>query len=179
MLRKSVVGPLLASMAGVVAFAAWLGWNLFRPLPSDASFRSRFQAHRSDFDSLATMALADTLLVGAGHDWMLMPLAVFVRGDAHFNNRLTDGEVSASGRTGLRRLIDRAGVPSVARGDDAVRFVVMSHHGSARKGLVYSLRAMTPLRPSLDGLDRANAGYVATGYVPLAPRWFILLEPSD
>ena len=181
MRRKSLVGPLLAlaSVGGVIAFAVWLWWNLFRPLPSDASLSSRFHAHRSDFDSLATMALADTQLVGAGHDWMLMRFTVFVHDNARFNRMLTDGEVRATGRAGLRRLIDRAGVPSISRGADAVWFVVMSNHGRARKGLVYSERAPGPLRPSLDGLERTKAGYVMPGYVPLAPRWFLFLEPAD
>jgi hypothetical protein len=179
MLRKSLVGLLLASVGGVIAFAVWLWWNLFRPLPSDASLSSRFLAHRSDFDSLATMALADTQLVGAGHDWMLMRFTVFVHDNARFDRMLPEGEVRATGRTEYRRLIDRAGVPSVSRGRDAVWFMAMSHHGRAMKGIVYSERALTPLRPSLDGLERENSASAMAGYVPLAPKWFLFLEPTD
>lgn len=140
------------------------------PLPSDAELTTRFREHRSEFDSLAAMALADTQLVGLG---TLGRFEVFVRDTSPYNRRLTDDEVRATGRSEFRRLIDRAGVPSLSRSaeGDRVWFVVVSN-GGTRKGLMYSQRPMEPLLTSLDGRD-------SSGYVPLAPRWFLFVEPSD
>ena len=180
MLRKWIVGVLVAMvLLGVVIPGSWLWWHGFRPLPSDASLKSRFSAHRSDFDSLAAMALADTQLVRAAHDPMLMRFTVFVHDNERFDRMLPETEVQATGRAGLRRLIDRAGVPSLSRTGDEVRFVVRSNWGKGRKGYIYSPRELKPLRQSLDELGRTSAGLGESGYVPLAPRWFLFLEPTD
>ena len=168
----AVSGIALLSLVG------WLWWNLLRPLPSDVELERRFREHRQDLDTLVAMAVADTQLVGMGHDPMLMRFVVFVHDRPQFNRLLTDGEVRATGRSEYRPRMGRAGIPALsrARGGDAVWFVVRSRIG-ARKGYVYSEKPLAPLRHSLDGFERASAG--SSGYVPLAPRWFLFLEPSD
>jgi hypothetical protein len=70
------------------------------------------------FDALATMALADTHFVGAGHDWMLLRFDVFVHHTPQADRMLTDVEVRATGRSNHRRLLDRAGVPAISRARD-------------------------------------------------------------
>lgn len=167
---------------GVLLFAAgaWMGCTPARPLPPDASLGARFREHRKEFDALAAMALADTHLVGAGHDPLLMRFTVFVRDTPHANRMLTDEGVRATGRSEYRGLLDRAGIPSIARSREghSVRFVVMSR-GGARKGIIYSEDTLDPLRTSLDGEEPPGAANQGPGYVPLAPRWFLFLEPSD
>jgi hypothetical protein len=165
----------------LLSIAGWLWWNLFRPLPSDAQLQRLFQEHRAELDRLAAMALADTQLVGAGHDWMLMSFGVYVLDTPRFNRRLSDDEVRSSRRIELRRLLDRAGLPSVSRSGkgDAVWFVVMSHAGGARKGIVYSERPLKPAVSSLDSLERVRSPSGQAGYVTLAPRWSLFLEPTD
>ena len=164
--------------AAAVVVGTWLRWNLARPLPSDASLRARFEAHRSEFEALAATAVADTQLVGASHDWMLMRFTVFVHGSSGFNRMLSDGEVRATGRSDYRRLLDRAETRSLSRSRDGetVWFVDLSTI-SARKGIVYSEEPLAPLRTSLDGLERAS--YLAPTYVALAPRWFLFVHSSD
>lgn len=172
----------LAAMAGMLLLIGGAGplQNLSRPLPSDASLRVRFREHRREFDALARMALADTQLAGAGHDPLLRQFNVFVHDTPQHDRMLTGDEVRATGRSEIRRLLERAGLPALSRSreGDAVWFVVMSR-AEARKGIVYSKKPMTPLRKSLDGLERAGAGYVTAGYVRLAPEWFLFLIPSD
>ena len=134
---------------------------------SDAALRKRFSEHRAAFDSLATMAVADSQLVG------LQPNLVFVRETATQNRRLTDEEVRTSGRSRLGSLLQRAGLPALSRerNGGAIWFVVVSRDGT-RKGYVYSL---TPREPVLGSLDDAPQ----YGYVALAPRWFLFLQPAD
>jgi len=136
-------------------------------MTSDAELRKRFSERREAFDSLATLAVADTQLVGLG------PNTVFVKDSATQNRRLTEPEVRASGRSRLGPLLQRAGLPSLSRERDggAIWFVVESHDGS-RKGYVYSLRPQQPVLSSLDGA-RQN------GFVALAPGWFLFLQPAD
>jgi len=144
-----------------------------RPLPTDASLRSRFERHRSEFDSLATIARADSQLVGAGHE--PTGFDVFVRDTSAYHHRLTDDETRATGRLALSRLLERAGVPSIARAADgaSIRFVV-AVSGGLRKGIVCSDQPLEPVRASLDGPEPGGAGYV-----PLAPRWFLFVELAD
>lgn len=154
--------------------AAWWTWNLTRPLPTDVSLRARFQDHRPDLDSLATAALADTLLVGAAHDWTNLAFEVFVRDTPQNDRLLTAREVSATGRAIYRRLLDRAGLPAVSRREGEVWFIVGSS-GGVRKGLLYSEARRDPVRVSLDGLERAR--YVNPAFVRLAPHWYLFIEP--
>ncbi len=183
-LRGTIRRPIraLVAIGGIMLLVVvgWLWWNRFRPLPSDALLRRRFHDHRGELDRLAAMARADSQLVGAGHDWMLMRFSVFVRDTPRFNRMLTDEEARATGRLELRRLLDRVGMPSISRSAEgnAIWFVVMSH-GGARKGIVFSEKPLAPTRSSLDGLEQVRSAYVTPGYVPLAPRWFLFLEPSD
>ena len=141
-----------------------VGW---RPVNTDAALRKRFSEHRDALDSLATMAMADTQLVGFG------PSVMFVKDTPTYNRRLTDPEIRASGRSRFQPLLRRAGLPALSRqrDGDAIWFVVESHDGS-RKGYMYS---RTPKEPVLGSLDAAG-GY---GYVALAPRWFLFLQPAD
>ena len=171
----AVAGVMLLSIVG------WLWWSLFRPLPSDAQLHRLFRDHRAELDPLAAMALADTQLVGAGHDWRLRGFGVYVRDTPRFNRRLTDREVRATGRIELCRLLNRAGLPAISRSGtgDALRFVVMSHPGGARKGIAYSERPLAPAVASLDSLERRSSALGESGYVILAPRWFLFLEPND
>lgn len=157
-------------LIGALVVAAIVGGFLSgRPhaMTSDAALRTRFSEHQASFDSLATMAVADTLLVGLG------PNIVFVKGTPTQNRRLTDQEVRASGRSKLCSLLQRTGLPALSRERDgeAIWFVVESHDGS-RKGYVYS---HTPRKPLLDSLDDARQ----YGYVALAPGWFVFLQSSD
>src|SRR5262245_55154637 len=149
---------LLAVIAAVLAFAAavaWWTWNLTRPLPTDAALTARFREHRADFDSLAMVALADTNLVGAAHDWMSMKLEVYVRDTPRNDRLLTPQDVLATGRSAYRRLLDRAEIPSAARREGAVWLVVGSNR-SARKGFLYSEEGPTPLRSTLNGLEKGR-----------------------
>jgi hypothetical protein len=175
------IGALVA-VGGILLLvgAGRLWWHYFRPLPSDALLRERFHDHRAQLDQLAAMARADTQLVGASHDPMLMRFTVFVRDTPSSRRLLTDGEARATGRTELGRFLDRAGLPAISRSADGntVWFVAASST-EARKGFVFSLNPLAPVRSSLDGLDRGGPGYALSGYVPLAPRWFMFLEPSD
>lgn len=173
------IGAFVAfSGVALLGLVGGLWWNLLRPLPPDAELERRFREHREELDTLVAMAVADTQLVGVGHDPLLMRFVVFVHDSPRFNRMLSDGEVRATGRSEYRRRMGRAGVPALsrARGGDAVWFVVRSRIG-VRKGYVYSEKPLAPLRSSLDGLERASAG--SSGYVALAPRWFLFLEPSD
>ena len=156
------------------AVVGLLWWILFRPLPSDAQLQGLFRDHRAELDQLAAVALADTQLVGA---WRF---GVYVRDTPRFNRLLMEWEVRSSGRLELRRLLDRAGLPSISRSErgDALRFVVVSRAGGARKGIIYSERPLRPAVSSLDGLERRSANG-ESAYVPLAPHWFLFLEPTD
>src|SRR5215471_18155803 len=155
---------------GVLVVGAIIGGFLSVRSPamtSDADLRKRFNERRAAFDSLATLAVADTQLVGLG------PSVIYVNGSATQNRRLTEQEERASGRSMLRPLLRRAGVPALSREHDgeAIWFVVESHEGS-RKGYVYSLK---PQQPVLSSLDDARQN----GYVVLAPGWFLFLQPAD
>jgi hypothetical protein len=134
---------------------------------SDATLRKRFSEHREAFDSLATMAIADTQLVGLG------PTAVFVRDTPTRSRALTEPEVSASGRARFRALLQLAGLPALSRerNGEAIWFVVRTHDGT-RKGYVHSRAPREPVLGSLD--DSPQYGYVA-----LAPGWFLFLQPES
>jgi hypothetical protein len=134
---------------------------------SDAALRRRFSDHRAEFDSLAMMAVADTQLVG------IEPNMVFVRDTATQSRRLTDEEVRTSGRSRLGSLLQRTGLPALARerNGGAIWFVVVSHDGT-RKGYVYSRAPREPVLGSLDGAPQY-------GYMALAPGWFLFLQPAD
>src|SRR5215467_2419465 len=87
---------------GVLVVGAIIGGFLsVRPpaLTSDADLRKRFNERREAFDSLATLAIADTQLVGLGAG------AIYVRDSTAQNRRLSEQEVLASGRSGFRRLL--------------------------------------------------------------------------
>ena len=155
---------------GVLVVGAIIGGFLsVRPpaLTSDADLRKRFNERREAFDSLATLAIADTQLVGLGAG------AIYVRDSTAQNRRLSEQEVLASGRSGFRRLLQRAGLPALSRERDggAIWFVVESHDGS-RKGYVHSRK---PLQPVLSTLDAANQN----GYVEIGPGWFLFLQAAD
>jgi len=155
---------------GVLVVGAIIGGFLsVRPpaMTSDAELRRRFIEHRAAFDSLATLAVADTQLVGLG------PNAVFVKDAATQNRRLTESDEHASGRSIYRPLLRRAGLPALSRERDggAIWFVGESHDGS-RKGYVYSRK---PLQPIIDSLDAANQN----GYVALARGWFLFLQSAE
>jgi len=155
---------------GVLVVGTIIGGLLSTRSPamtSDAELRKRFSERRGAFDSLATLAVADTQLVGLG------PSMVFVKDSATQNRRLTEQELRASGRSMFRALLQRAGLPSLSRegNGEAIWFVVESHDGS-RKGYVYSLKPQQPVLNSLDGA-RQN------GFVLLAPGWFLFLQPAD
>ena len=111
---------------------------------------------------------------------MLMRFTVFVHDTPRFDRLLTDAEARASGRLEFRRLLDRVGLPSLSRSVEgkAIWFVAGSS-GGARKGLVYSETPLGPTRSSLDRIERVSRTYIRSGYVPLAPRWFMFLEPRD
>jgi hypothetical protein len=187
----------LAGALFAVAITGMLWWGSARPLPSDADLRKGFQVHRAEFDSLAAMALADTLLVGAG----IWPGAsIYVRDTPLHDRRLTEDEVMRSGRSAYRRLLKRAGIPSVSRTRKRreLYFVVRSAYarlparsrvpvvsssgqpqrtatsvsGRYRKGFVYAEEPVQPLVSSLDSLE-------SYGFVVLAPRWFMFLYPVD
>src|SRR5262245_27117597 len=179
-MRRTIV--ILAALGGVgiLLTCTWAWGMFFRPLPSDDTLHRQFQAHREDLEALAAIALADTLLVGAGHDPMLMRFTVFVRDSPRFNRMLTDGEVRGTGRFELRERLDRVGLPAISRaGDGSFVWFVVRSNVHARKGIVYSEKPLKPVRASLDGLDRASFGDARHGYVALAPRWFLFLEPRD
>lgn len=161
----------MTAVLSTLAVGAFLWSGLSGSLPSDAELRKRFQDHRAEFDSLATMALADTLLVGAGA-WPLT--SVFIRGTGAYNRRLTDEEVVSTGRSAYRRLLARAGVPAISRSrkGDAVTFVVQTSQRQ-RKGICYSKDP--PPYSQVASLDRV-ADY---GYVVLAPRWYLFVELRD
>jgi hypothetical protein len=146
--------------------------------PSDASLRARFRAHRAAFDSLATKALADSQLVGAGQDPMFRRFSVYVKDSPRFDRLLSDDEVRATDRGDYRRLLGSTGLPSISRREGSVIFMATARH-VARKGILYSIEPRQPVRKSLDGLERAGAGRFEAGYVPLAPRWYLFLEPGD
>jgi hypothetical protein len=172
----------LAAVGAAVLLAGgvWLRQNLVGPLPSDASLRAMFEEHRGEFDALAARALADAELVGAGHDWMLMRFDVFVRDTPRQDRMLMDREVRSTGRLEYLRLLDRAGLTSVsrARTGSLLWFTVKSNF-RARKGIVYSVGPLAPVRLSLDDLERTARGTVPTGYLPLAPSWYLYLTPRD
>lgn len=155
---------------GVFVVAAIVGgmWYTRSPsMTSDADLRKRFVERRALFDSLAMMAVADTQLVGLG------PSMVFVKSTATQNHRLTEQEERATGRSGLRPLLQRTGLPALSRGRDggAIWFVVESNN-DIRKGYVYSRKPVVPILGSLDGARQY-------GYVALAPGWFIFLQSAD
>lgn len=170
----------LAAIGGAVllVLGVWVGRHFFGPLPADSILRAQFEAHRGEFDALAAMALADSQLVGAGHDPMLSRFTVFIKDTPRFNRVLTEEEVRATGRSEYRRLLDRAGLGSISRSPSAIWFVVRTN-SKAKKGFLFSERPMAPVEPALDGLDVEVNGYVRSGYVALAPRWYLFLESSD
>jgi len=168
------MGALLNARRYLVAIGACIVGTIIAGLlssgshaTSDAALRKRFSGHRAAFDSLATMALADTQLVG------LQPDMVFVRDTATQNRRLTDEEVRTSGRSTLGSLLQRTGLPALSRerNGGAIWFVVISHDGT-RKVYVYSRERREPVLDSLDGSPQY-------GYVALAPGWFLFLQPAD
>ena len=164
--------------AALVALGGWWWWSFSRPLPSDAALIARFHEHQPELDRLAAMAIADTGLVGIGYDPSTNRRSVYVIDTPLFNRRLTLGEERASGRSELRRLLERAGLPALSRARDGktVRFVVASRW-RVRKGFVYSEKPPAPQRSSLDGIDKVSADSMPTAYVALAPKWFLFLEP--
>jgi hypothetical protein len=136
-------------------------------MPADADLRNRFNEHRASFDSLATMALADSQLVGLG------PTTIFVRDTPTQSRALTEPEVLASGRARFLPLLRDAGLPALSRerSGDAIWFVVETRDGT-RKGYVYSPKSREPILGSLD--DSPQYGYAA-----LAPGWFLFLQPGN
>src|SRR5262249_14984002 len=168
----------LVNAAIGIAAGAWLWWRYFGPLPPDAALRTRFSEHRAEFDSLATIACADSELVAV----VRTPngFSVFVRHTPTSNRRLREMEVAASGRIAYRRLLGRAGVPRISRAAEArvIRFRLKKNE-AGEKGIVYSEKPLAPLVPTLDGLEHTVAGHGASAYVSLAPRWFLFLEPGE
>ena len=142
----------------------------------DATLVSQFRSHRGDFETLASKAVADSQLVGAGHDPLLMRFDVFVRDTPQKSRMLPDEDVLRTGRSEYRKLLDRVGAPAISRLQDgsAVRFVVMTR-GRVRKGFLYTTKAPTRLYKRLDGLEMGR--YFYPGYRSLAPRWYIFVEP--
>lgn len=175
-------GVVRATVFGLALIGAAVAGCDLRPLPSDTALRSRFVEHRADLEALAAKALADSQLVGAGHDPVQMRFVVYVRDSPRSDRRLGQGEVNATGRFTYRTLLDRAGLGSISRQSDggAVWFPVGGGAGSgAMKGIVYSVQEPTPLRGSLDGLERAGRGYIQAAYVSLGPHWYLYLHPKD
>src|SRR5215467_4730706 len=97
-----IVGTIIAGFMSVGSHA----------MPTDAALRQRFSEHRDAFDSLATMAMADTQLVGLG------PAVMFVKDTPTYNRRLTDPEIMASGRSRFQPLLRRTGLPALSRQRD-------------------------------------------------------------
>lgn len=170
----------LAAIGGAVllVFGVWVGRHFLGPLPPDSTLRTQFEAHQGEFDALAAMALADSQLVGAGHDPMLLRFTLFLKDSPKSNRMLTEEQVRATGRSEYRRLLDRAGLGSISRSSRAVYFVVRTNL-KARKGFLFSEQPLGPMQRSLDGLDVEVDGYVHSGYVALAPHWYLFLESSD
>lgn len=149
------------------------GTSCGQHLVSDSNLRARFQSHQAEFDSLAQLAVADTQLVGMCGDGAT--LSVYVRGTSPDRRLLSPEEVQASGRSDYGRLLERAGVPCLSRGS-RITFTVQTSV-RARKGIMYTRKAVEPLRESLDGMEQLR--YVPVAFVQVAPGWFLFIEPKD
>lgn len=167
------IGALASLLAGERLWGDRMG-----PIPPDAVLTERFREHASDLDTLAAAALADTALVGAAYDPILLRFSVYVRHTPRADRLLSDAEVRSTGRSAYRRLLDRAGLRGLQRGHDgaSVRFQVRSA-GGVRKGIVYSTKPLAPVRPSLDGLEREVRRTWTPAFAALTPGWYLFLEP--
>jgi hypothetical protein len=162
-------------LAIVVAFFAAL--NPYKSLPSDVSLLTKWEQHRADFEIMAAMALPDSALVGAGVGIPAFGFSVYVRDKPKSNRMIFYPEMVRTGR--IRYLLRRAGVPAIARSSNGVWFTVRSNM-DASKGLIYSKKALAPLVPTLDGLEKAAGnGYVTAAYREVAPGWYLFLRASD
>jgi hypothetical protein len=180
-MRSSVRRRLRPSWIPAATLALWslaIGCGTEAKLPTDARLESLFRGHEDDFRELAALAVADTLLVGAGYDPMLRRFSIYVHDTPQADRLLNDRDVSVSGRGAYKRLLDRAGLRHLARSADgtAVRFQVASN-ANARKGIVYSVAPLAPLRASLDGQDVEARRSWRPAYILLAPRWYLYVEP--
>jgi hypothetical protein len=169
-----------ASIAGLIAAASafGLGCAMGDRLPTDARLESLYRGHERDLHELAALAIADTLLVGAGYDPILRRFSIYVRDTPQADRLLNARDVHASGRGVYQKLLDRSGLRCISRSSDgtAVRFVVASN-ADARKGLIYSTKLLTPVRPSVDGMSREARRFWRSFYVSLEPGWYVFLEP--
>lgn len=179
MKRAVALVLLFSALGGILTFIRvgrlWGGPS--GPLPTDASLTAGFHAHENQLDTLAAKALADSQLIGAGHDPMLGRFSIYVRHTPRAARLLTDDEVRSTGRSDYRKLLDQTGFRNLSRAEDGKRiwFVVRVAHG-VRKGVLYSKEPLKPERASLDSLEAAVRESFGAAYVPLAPGWYLFLE---
>lgn len=157
-------------------FALALGVSCARAPGYGEQMQARWLAHRAALDSLAAMATADTMLVGAGLQGTT--LDVYVRDTPTNDRRLSADEVGSSGRSAYARLLGQAGVSGLSRmsGGARIEFTLRSDQ-QWREGLLYTNDALEPLVESLDG--PARSGSRAPAYVRLAPDWYLFRELKD
>lgn len=182
MSRSVLIVSLSLAAAGIAAIlVVFAALSPFRQLPSDSLVAARFREHRAELEALVAKALPDTALVGAGQGLASFGVSVFVHATPRSSRRLLPAEVTSTGRSEYGTLLHRAGLPALSRSDDGrvVWFTLLSNM-SARKGIVYSKEPLTPVRASLDGLERdAGAGRIPAAFVPLAPGWYLFLMGKD
>lgn len=143
-------------------------------LTADAELRRRFEQHRAAFDSLAAAAVADTQLLSVSQG---ATLGIYVRGTAEGDRLLTADEIRTTGRSAYGRLLDSVGLHTLSRqGWEPQVSFVMSTNRVLTKGLVYTRGGVAPQLATLDDLDRA--GPFTTAYVPLAPGWYLFVQPA-
>lgn len=164
----------LSFVLAVLTFA--LGLSCARAPGFGEQMRARWLTHRAAFDSLAAMATADTMLVGAGRQGTT--LDVYVRDTPANDRRLSADEVRSSGRSAYARFLHQAGVSDLSRmsGGARIAFTLRSD-GQWREGLLYTNEAMEPLVQSLD--SRGSAQSRAPAYERLAPGWYLFRELED
>jgi hypothetical protein len=162
---------------GVVAVLALAAAR--RPFPSDEALRTRFQAHRDDFERLVAMANEDSRLTRIAPDftWLVDDVA-WPRKDVG---------ISKERWNDYRQIFRRAGAPEgIAKGTNPTRiiFPIMSQGlvpAGFTKGLVYS---QTPLSPVLRSLDERPPDKLWDGpdrshvlvYKPIDNHWYIYYE---
>lgn len=150
-----------------------------RPFPSDEALRSRFLAHRADFERLVAMANEDNHLTRISPDF------TWLDDDVSWPRK--DVGISEERWNHYRKIFRRVGTSEgITKGANPTRiiFPIMSRGlvpAGAAKGLVYSQASLNPVLQSLDetpphkfwdGPDRSHV----LAYRRIENHWYIYYE---
>ena len=171
---KILITALGLSALGLIVLAATR-----RPLPSDEALRSRFIAHRTDFEKLVVMANEDSQLT------RIAPNFTWLKNDVSWPRKNVG--ISQQRWNEYRQIFRRVGASDgIEKGKNPNRVIFPIVYGGLvpsgfTKGLIYS---QSPLSPILSSLDKRPPDKYWTGsdhshvlvYKPIEDHWYIYYE---